>query len=158
MALTTLDFGTQVDLLNDGELREALAEDRRLRAEIRGIRNPEFFVPTGTIGAGNTTYTTPVSMVSGGEMWAVMNIGCEQASSAAFRVYKGVPPGVASGFGRFFGQAPNASTTPQLTYSKGQFPLRAGDQLTIISASTALLSVLIVAIAVPAERYGELLI
>jgi hypothetical protein len=53
----------------------------------------------------------------------------------------------------------NASSalTPNMSFSKGQCTLRAGEQLTVV-ASVSIASVFITAISCPAERFAELLI
>ena len=165
MGKVKLDFGATIDILNHGELREALNEDRALRRVLTGVKSAEYFAPTSVIGAATTFFTTPAAMVGAGLMWAVMNVGAELSTAQTFRLYKGIPPGPAGGVpvtGTGMARAAGTSASgqvPNLTFSKGQLTLRAGEQLTLIAAGAAnVLSVFITAISVPAERFGELLI
>jgi hypothetical protein len=165
MALTTIDFGSQVDFLNKDELRAALAEDAALRRIVTGVKIEEFSAfsqQTQVAGAAVPYYTTPVNMVGGGLMWAVMTCGLEISASQASRVYKGIPAGptptIQTGTGRVVQQTA-ASTTPSFAFSKGQCTLRAGEQLTfVVSGAGNILSVYIAAISCPAERFAELLV
>ena len=163
MALLTLDFGQQVDILNKRELEDALRQDAALRSVIMGVKYEEAFYNVGVIGASAGFFATPVNMVAAGLMWAVMNIGLELSASQASRIYKGAfpvgtTPTVGAGQLRMSSNA-GASTTPNFPYSKGQLSLRHGEQLTIIpSGSANILTVFITAISIPSERFGELLV
>ena len=158
--LTTLDFGTSVDLLNKQELEEALAEDARLRAIVAGVKPVEVFINLGTIGANATIFSTtgtPPQAPTSGYIWAIMSLGAELSAGAVFNVYKGTPAAVATGGGKpvFRGASANVQVG---NFAKGQIWLRPNDQLTFIPGSGNILSVYFVAIEVPAERVGELLI
>ena len=159
--MVKLDFGETIDMLNARELREELATDRELRSVLTGIRYEEAFFNTNQIGAAAATFSTPVGMVAAGRMWAIMNVSAEVAASTALRIWKGVPPGNPPAAGTGLGRSVSSGTSnsqPNLQFSKGQFSLRAGDQMTIILGSSTLLSVFITAISAPAERFGELLV
>jgi hypothetical protein len=163
MGIVKLDFGESIDMLNARELREELATDRELRNVLTGIRQEEAFFPSGQILAQGTgaVFSTPVGMVSAGRMWAIMNVSAECAASTALRLWKGVPPGVVPAAGTGMGRSVASGTSnsqPNLQFSKGQFTLRTGEQITIILGSSTLLSVFISAISAPAERFGELLV
>lgn len=166
MGTVKLDFGESIDMLDRRELREELDRDRDLRSILSGIRQEEVFFNTNQVGAA-ATFSTPVGMVAAGRKWAIMNVSCETAASTALRLWKGVPPGnpagvggppaAGTGFGRSVASG-TSNSQPNQQFSKGQFSLAAGDQLTIILGSSTLLSVFITAISAPAERFGELLI
>jgi hypothetical protein len=158
MALTTIDFGQKVDLLNKNELREALAEDARIRAAVKGVKPVDKFFNLGQIGAAQTVFSTPAGMVSSGYIWAVMNVGWELSAAGVARIYKGIPSAYAAGVGRFVSQGAS-TTTSNVSFSKGQLMLRSEDQLTVEQvAAVNILSVFISAIEIPAERVGELLL
>lgn len=159
----TLDFGQTWDLLTPGEMQSILAEqDTANRAIYAGVKTVEQFFNINQIGAAQTIYSTPAGMVPSGFVWAIMNIGMELSAASSVRVYKGIPQsGTAAptGLGRVAGVLTNF-VTPNGQFSKGQLMLRAGDQLTFFppTGPPNILSVFIVAIEVPAERIGELLL
>jgi hypothetical protein len=156
--LMTLELGSTVDLLNHGELRDALREDAELRAAVVGVKPMDKFFGLNVIGAAVQAFSTPPGMVAAGYMWAVMNCGIELSAAGVTRIYKGVPGQFAAGFGRFVTQTASTATN-SASFSKGQLMVRTEDQLTFqVPGAGNILSVFISAIEIPAERVGELLL
>lgn len=160
--LVTLDFGSQVDLLNKRELQDALREDAALRSVLTGIKGAEAFYPLSVINPGAAVglavFTTPASMVGSGYTWAIMNVGFELSVAAQVRIWRQGFSGTTNGANRFVTQT-GSTVTGNASFSKGQCTVRGGELLTFQALGAALiLSVFISAIEAPAERFGEVLV
>ena len=160
MAVVTLDFGSKVDMLNKDELREALIEDARERAKITGVKQFRMWLNGGTVGMGGLNFTTTGNPPQGpaqGYIWMVMNLGIELSAAAALKIY--LNSGLAAaGSNRLIASVGTGSAVPTFPFSKGQFPLFAGDTVTFVVGSNAIESIFMTGIEIPAERIGELLL
>lgn len=157
--LQMLDLGRPVDVLTKDELAEALAEDARLRSTLAGVKPQEVFIPSGLIPAVAGPFTTSGAVPqcpANGYIWAVMQIGCDLSASAALNIYKATAATIGQGGKPVVHNG--AAGVQTASFAKGQLWLRPGEQLTFSPATGFLLSAFIVAIEVPAERVGELLI
>jgi hypothetical protein len=165
--LATLHVGGQIETTTPKELHRALLDqDVRLRADLSGVKQGEFFLNSGYPGMGAVVYNStgnPPQSPTAGFIWAVMSIGFELALSSQVRLYKGIPTGyTAAGFaptgaGRLITTCASF-VTPSAQFSKGQFTLKAGDTFTAITptASANILSIWCSYIEVPAEMQGKL--
>lgn len=153
----TLDLSGQYDVINQRELREALAEDARARAVLPSVKNVDVFWNLGMTG-GLTSFTTPPGMVAAGWSWAVMAAGFELSAAGQVRIYKQAVPAAVTGAGRFITQVTGSTIDVAATFAKGQVMLRAGDQLGFFAFSASINSVFLSTIQCPAERIGELLL
>lgn len=165
--LATLHVGGQIETTTPAELHKALTDqDARLRADVSGVKQAEFFVNSGAPGMGAVVYTStgqPPQSPTQGFIWAIMAMGFELALASQVRVYKGAPAGIAVGALTPIGSGRLVTTcanfiTPSAQFSKGQFTLKAGDQFTLVTptASANILSIWCSYIEVPAEQQGKL--
>lgn len=153
-----LDFQSEIETLNKTELADAL-EDARLRAVVSGVKLSRPFWNVGAIGANAASFQTPVNMVQSGYVWTIMAIGIELSASAAVRAYYGNYSGTINGANRLAATWGANTAASWNSFSKGQLMLPAGEQITLVPAAAQfILSVQLVAIEIPAERIGELLI
>ena len=165
--LAQLHVGGTIETTTPKELDRALRDqDVRLRADLSGVKQSEFFVPSGYAGMGTQLYTTtgtsPQSPAAG-YVWSIMSLGFELALSSQVGIYKGVPAGYTAGSYAPTGAGRLVTTcssfiTPSAQFSKGQFKLNAGDFMTFIgvTASANFLSIWCSYIEVPAEQQGKL--
>jgi hypothetical protein len=166
MGLFALHVGGQIETTTPKELHQALLDqDRRLMADLSGVKWGELFIGSNAQGMSAQTYTTgeQASQSPGnGYLWAVMSIGLELSVSSQVRLYKGQPsfagPGTVapSGNGRLV-TTMASFVTPSAQFSKGQFTLRTAEQFTVVMVTAgSILSVYLAYIEVPAEQQGKL--
>lgn len=165
--LATLHVGGQIETTTPAELHKALTDqDARLRADLSGVKQAEFFINSGTAGMGTQLFTTsgqPPQSPTQGYVWAIMALGFELALSSQVRIYKGQPASmtaasfVPTGAGRLVTTCASF-ITPSAQFSKGQLTLKAADQMTFVgvTAGANFLSVWCSYIEVPAEQQGKL--
>ena len=158
MSKIVLDFGTEVDMLNKTELQEALAEDARLRALTAGVKQFRMFINSAQLGVTSFSLSgNPPQGPASGFTWMIMNIGAELSAAAGLRVYLSSGANAAGG-NRLVAASGTGSANVAFQFSKGQFPVYAGEALTFVVGSNLIQSIFMTGIEIPAERIGELLL
>lgn len=146
-----LDFGTELDILTQGELDESLsraADTWYQRA--RGIR---YVRRTSTPGAASVLVPGPQQ----GFAWDLKLIGAVFSAADSLEVFLGESQQYPL-YGGTPGDAGTATTVDAATWSSQQVILKPGEVLTVAAtAGKTITSLIVAAIELPAERLGVIL-